>query len=590
LNRGRYSACHGRVRPAGGIFFMAYLVLARKYRPQTFDEVVGQAHVTRTLTNAITAGRVAHAILFTGPRGTGKTTIARILAKAMNCNRGSSPVPCNDCRSCREITGGNAVDVFEIDGASNNSVDQIRELRGNVKYMPAHSAYKIYIIDEVHMLSIAAFNALLKTLEEPPSHVMFFFATTEPHKIPITILSRCQRYDLRRIDIESITGHLSELCDKEQISIPVQSLELIAREAGGSMRDAMSLLDQIMSCTQGAIEPDRIVDILGVIDRTVIFDLSSAVLSADLPKALDIIDDVYEHGHDLKRLYADLTEHFRNLLVVKWGRRVEKLVDLPAHEIELMTRQVKDTSVTYLSQIFDLFFQEEASIRFAPQPKLALEMIFMRMLLVKPALPIDVLIEKLDHLKKDFGTLPGKGLSETQAGYGSNGPMAAVLSSDAGAGMEKETPRLSVRSAAVADTEKVPLAAKAVLEFDAADDPETLWKKVIDAVALKKPSVASNMAKCRLRKVKDNTLEIEVNGNGFITKMVTKNLATVTQICSDFFGRDMQVKLCKKADVATGTPEELSQNGQQEQETLSHPLVSDAIEIFNGTLVDVKKL
>ncbi|MBW2593406.1 MAG: DNA polymerase III subunit gamma/tau, partial [Deltaproteobacteria bacterium] len=420
---------------------MAYLVLARKYRPQTFDEVVGQAHVTRTLTNAITAGRVAHAILFTGPRGTGKTTIARILAKAMNCNRGSSPVPCNACRSCREITGGNAVDVFEIDGASNNSVDQVRELRGNVKYMPAHSAYKIYIIDEVHMLSIAAFNALLKTLEEPPPHVMFFFATTEPHKIPITILSRCQRYDLRRIDIESITGHLSELCDKEQINIPVESLELIAREAGGSMRDAMSLLDQIMSCTQGAIEPDRIADILGVIDRMVIFDLSAAVLSADLPKALDIIDDVYEHGHDLKRLYADLTEHFRNLLVVKWGRRVEKLVDLPAHEIELMTRQVKDTSGTYLSQIFDLFFQEEASIRFAPQPKLALEMIFMRMLLVKPALPIDVLIEKLDHLKKDFGTLPGKGLSETQAGYGSNGPMAPVLSTDADARMEKETPR-----------------------------------------------------------------------------------------------------------------------------------------------------
>jgi DNA polymerase-3 subunit gamma/tau len=583
---------NGRVE----IFFMAYLVLARKYRPQTFDEVIGQGHVTQTLTNAITAGRVAHAILFAGPRGTGKTTVARILAKAMNCAKGPLPAPCNACPSCREITGGNAVDVFEIDGASNNSVDQVRELRENVKYMPAHSAYKIYIIDEVHMLSIAAFNALLKTLEEPPAHVMFFFATTEPHKIPITILSRCQRYDLRRINIESITGHLASLCDREQITIPVESLELIAREAGGSMRDAMSLLDQVMSCTQGAIQPEKIVDILGVIDRTVIFDLSAAVLSRDLPKVLDILDDVYEHGHDLKRLYADVTEHFRNLLVVKWGRRVEKLVDLPAHEIELMATQVKDTSGTYLNQIFDLLFEAEASIRFAPQPKLALEMIFMRMLLLKPALPIDMLIEKLDHLKREFGTLPARELSEAQTGYGSDGSVAVPLAVRENVGTTDIAPEIaqrSVGSEAVADVESIPPAApvaQVVSKFDAGDDNETLWGKIIDAVARKKPSVASNMAKCRLKGVKDNTLEIEVSGNGFITKMVTKNIPAVKQACSHFFGRDMQVELCRKADVPGSGQKKPQENRQQEQDALSHPLVSDAIEIFNGTLVDVKKL
>ena len=583
---------NGRVE----IFFMAYLVLARKYRPQTFDEVIGQGHVTQTLTNAITAGRVAHAILFAGPRGTGKTTIARILAKAMNCAKGPAPEPCNACPSCREITGGNAVDVFEIDGASNNSVDQVRELRENVKYMPAHSAYKIYIIDEVHMLSIAAFNALLKTLEEPPAHVMFFFATTEPHKIPITILSRCQRYDLRRINIESITGHLASLCDREQIRIPVESLELIAREAGGSMRDAMSLLDQVMSCTQGAIESEKIVDILGVIDRTVIFDLSAAVLSRDLPKVLDILDDVYEHGHDLKRLYADVTEHFRNLLVVKWGRRVGKLVDLPAHEIELMAAQVKDTSETYLNQIFDLLFEAEASIRFAPQPKLALEMIFMRLLLLKPALPIDVLIEKLDHLKREFDTRPARELSETQTGYGSDGSVAVPLAVRENVGTTDVAPKIaqrSVGSEAVADVESIPPAApvaQVVSEFDAADDNETLWGKIIDAVARKKPSVASNMAKCRLKGVKDNTLEIEVSGNGFITKMVTKNIPAVKQACSHFFGRDMQVELCRKVDVPRAGQKKPQENRQQEQEALNHPLVSNAIEIFNGTLVDVKKL
>ncbi|MBL0713757.1 MAG: DNA polymerase III subunit gamma/tau [Desulfosarcina sp.] len=228
---------------------MGYLVLARKYRPQSFEEVVGQVHVTQTLANAIRHQRVAHAILFSGPRGTGKTSVARILAKAMNCMQGATPSPCNQCRSCIEITNGSAADVFEIDGASNNSVDQVRELRENVKYMPAYSPHKIYIIDEVHMLSTAAFNALLKTLEEPPPHVIFLFATTEAHKIPITILSRCQRYDFRRVDFDKLVGHMARLCQKEDIVLPEESLATIAREAGGSIRDALSLLDQVMTCT-----------------------------------------------------------------------------------------------------------------------------------------------------------------------------------------------------------------------------------------------------------------------------------------------------------------------------------------------------
>lgn len=300
---------------------MSYLVLARKYRPQTFDEVVKQDHITRTLKNAISAGRVAHAILFSGPRGTGKTTVGRILAKAMNCKDGPVPVPCNQCSSCKEITAGYAADVFEIDGASNNSVDQIRELRGNVKYMPAHSLYKIYIIDEVHMLSIAAFNALLKTLEEPPSHVMFIFATTEPRKIPITILSRCQRHDFRRIDVESISEHMEKICKKEGVEIDPKSLGLIARDANGSMRDGLSLLDQVISCTQGTISHDYVLDILGVVDREIIFKISGAVFRGDIAEILDILDEVYSAGHDMKKLYADLIEHFRNLLIVKMGEK-----------------------------------------------------------------------------------------------------------------------------------------------------------------------------------------------------------------------------------------------------------------------------
>jgi len=381
---------------------MSYLVLARKYRPQTFDQVIKQDHVTRTLTNAISASRVAHAILFSGPRGTGKTTVARILAKAMNCKDGPVPVPCNECRSCREITAGSAVDVFEIDGASNNSVDQIRELRENVKYMPAHSLYKIYIIDEVHMLSIAAFNALLKTLEEPPPHVMFVFATTEPRKIPITILSRCQRHDFRRIDVESISKHMEELCAKEGVKIAVDSLELIAREAGGSMRDGLSLLDQMMSCTKGAITHKHVLDILGVIDREIIFNLSAAILRGKIPEVLDILDEIYSSGHDMKKLYADLIEHFRNLLVVKMVEKSDRLMDIPSHEIDLMLDQVKEVTKTFLNQILDLLFKEEVSILNSTQPRLAIEMVFIKMFQMKPALPIDVLIEKLDNLRKDI--------------------------------------------------------------------------------------------------------------------------------------------------------------------------------------------
>ena len=385
---------------------MSYLVLARKYRPQTFEDVVEQAHVTRTLINAIRSDRVAHAILFSGPRGTGKTTIARILAKAMNCEKGPLPVPCNACTSCREITGGNAVDVFEIDGASNNGVDHIRDLRDNVKYMPAHSRYKIYIIDEVHMLSTPAFNALLKTLEEPPAHILFMFATTEPHKIPITILSRCQQHHLRRINPEDVARHMGTLCRREGVAIPDESLSLIARETGGSMRDALSLLDQVMTCSEGEITHEGVLNILGVADREVMFRITESIFSGNVPDILDVIDDVYQRGHDIKAFFGTLMTHFRNLWVVKTVKNAARLMDLPAGEIERMAALVQNVSEVYLSQILDAFTREESVVKFANQPRLALEMAFIRLFQIKPALPIETLIEKLDDLARRVETHP----------------------------------------------------------------------------------------------------------------------------------------------------------------------------------------
>jgi len=556
---------------------MSYLVLARKYRPQTLEEVVKQDHITRTLTNAISAGRVAHAILFSGPRGTGKTTVGRILAKAMNCKDGPVPVPCNQCSSCKEITAGNAADVFEIDGASNNSVDQIRELRGNVKYMPAHSLYKIYIIDEVHMLSIAAFNALLKTLEEPPSHVMFIFATTEPRKIPITILSRCQRHDFRRIDVESISKHMEKICKKEGVEIDPQSFGLIARGANGSMRDGLSLLDQVISCTKGTISHDQVLDILGVVDREIIFKISGAVFRGDIAEILDILDEVYSAGHDMKKLYADLIEHFRNLLIVKMGEKNRKLVDIPAHEIDLILDQVKKVPTIFLNQIFDLLFKEEITIEHSSHPRLAIETVFIRILQTKPALPIDVLIAKLDNLKKDMFEI------QTDVVVTENSPTPQDE--------RKDSQSILNRTTGIAESLDT-FASSPETPVDQDGDVKGTWKRLLSIISEEHPSLAANLKNSMIKKLADNRIEIEVNGSHFNINMILrdKNEAIIKKVCGDFFGKEMDVVIVPKKIQDLEHQKKKSQAGRLKQEALSQPLVTDALEIFNGNVVDVKIL
>jgi len=551
---------------------MSYLVLARKYRPQTFAEVVRQDHITRTLTHAITAGRMVHAILFSGPRGTGKTTVARILAKAMNCEKGPTPDPCNHCSSCREITAGSAVDVYEIDGASNNSVDQIRELRENLKYMPAHSTYKIYIIDEVHMLSIAAFNALLKTLEEPPAHVMFIFATTEPQKIPVTILSRCQRHDFRRISIEAITRHMEMISTKEGIRIPSESVWLIAREAGGSMRDALSLLDQVMACCGAAVTEEQVLEILGIMDRKIIFDISEAVFRRDVPALLDIIDETYDKGHDMKRLYTGLVEHARNLVVVKMGGNVEKLVDLPAHELDRMKTQVKDVSAVFLNQVFELLFREEAVVKLSAQPKLALEMVLIKLFQAKPALPIEDLIVKLDALQNAVSTAA---------------PQKTELSDK-----NPVTPPLKKNRPVASES---PAVAEQIRPFgigtDTGDnDIESVWKEIVDIISEESPALATLLASSALKTLTEGSMEIEVNGNGFNITMVKrkKNMGLLNKAVRGYFGKDKIITVTGRLTSGSSNHEQRDLENRQKQEVLNNPLVADTIEIFNGKLIDVK--
>ncbi len=565
---------------------MSYLVLARKYRPQSFADVIKQDHVTQTLGHAISSGRVAHAILFTGPRGTGKTTIARILAKAMNCRQGPTVSPCNTCRSCMEITSGQGVDVLEIDGASNNSVDQVRDLRDNVRYMPSHSRYKIYIIDEVHMLTAAAFNALLKTLEEPPAHVLFMFATTEPQKIPLTILSRCQRHDLRRIATRSILEHLQALCLKEAVDISPESLLIIAQEAGGSMRDALSLLDQVLSFSEGKITHDIVISLLGVIDREFLFDFSRAVLNADIPEILNLLEAGFENGLDLKRLYSSLVEHFRNLLIVKISKNAQKLVDVPLHEIDRMQQIVKSVSGSTLNHIFDMLFSEEATIRYSGLPRLALELVFFRIIQTRPALPIDDLIEKLDLLQKQLLHPSKPQLVEDQRPYAVSGPEPEPEPEQIHPHPEPEARPASESY----PSEKSPPPLLRIESLDTDSALEAALKRIVDKVTESAPALAPVLSRSKLKKIENHTLVIHFSGNGFNLNRIRqpKNEALLNSVACQLFAAPIKIIIQAEKEAIAENQVKASQSQYLRQEALNHPLVADVIEIFGGTVVDIK--
>jgi DNA polymerase-3 subunit gamma/tau len=377
---------------------MSYLVIARKYRPQTFEEVVGQGHVTQTLKNAVRQDRIAHAYLFSGPRGVGKTTIARILAKALNCEKGPTPDPCNQCPMCRGITDGSVTDVYEIDGASNTGVDDIRELRENVRYLPSAGRYNIYIIDEVHMLSINAFNALLKILEEPPAHVVFIFATTEPHKIPVTILSRTQRFDFRRIGTEKIEKRIHEISEREGVAVTKEAAAVIAREAGGSMRDAQSLLDQVIGYAGQSITEEAVREVLGLTDRTLLFRMVGALAEHDPSLVVYLLSEVYNQGYDIVQYYRELVDLMRNQLLIKVAPTIST-PDLGAEERQELAALSEALSIDEMTQVFNILFSAEYSIKTSSDPRIALELVLIKMTRAGSVEPISEVIERLSRLE-----------------------------------------------------------------------------------------------------------------------------------------------------------------------------------------------
>lgn len=387
---------------------MSYLAIARKYRPATFDQIVGQEHVTRTLKNAILRGRIHHAYLFGGARGVGKTTAARALARALNCREGPTPTPCGVCPSCLEVAQGNSPDLIEIDGASNNSVDDIRELREGVRFAPTRGKFRIYLIDEVHMLSKGAFNALLKTLEEPPPHVVFIFATTEVVKIPETILSRVQRFDFKRIPVPGVSDRLRAIATAEGYALSEAGLRLIARAGEGSMRDAQSLLDQVISyaappATTGALAPiadESVAEALGLIDREWLYDMLTGLVTGDPDKCFGVIDKVYSYGFELAEFTEEMLEILRNATFVRLAPAVRRYVEAGPEEIGRLEEITRDVPAESLTRAFTALLEVHDQVSRAPRPRLVLEMAVARLATTRPVQPVGALLGRLEEVER----------------------------------------------------------------------------------------------------------------------------------------------------------------------------------------------
>lgn len=552
---------------------MSYLVLARKWRPQNFEDISGQSHITRTLQNAIRAGRIAHAYLFTGVRGVGKTTAARILAKALNCAKGPTPTPCNECVQCKEIIQGNCIDVIEIDGASNRGIDEVRQIIENVRYQPARCAFKIYIIDEVHQVTKDAFNALLKTLEEPPASVKFILATTEPHRLPETILSRCQRFDFRRISLKEIVQRLGDISAREGLTISQGALIAVAREADGSMRDAQSLLEQVLSCfgTEQATEVDEtaLQEMLGLAERRMLFEISASIIAGDGKRCLELVAQAAEQGRDLTRLSKDLVEHFRNLMVAQLcgqkkpkdlaDRERAELLDLPDQEVIALGSQVANVSIDTLLDYFELMAAGEDEIARAANPRFILETLLVRLAMLPKTLPLSQLIERLTQLETRL-------VSEREA---------------APVGMKTLAPRLSSNvSPDPVEATTAPSSASAISQ-----DKDQVWRTFVSFIGKEKKLLASHLESGSVVAIAPESLTIGIAEKHHLNYLQDlENMTLLRSFAKRFFSREMTIQLIQ----LDATPAKSQQQGSLASGESGSEMVKEALRIFGGSIKGVR--
>jgi DNA polymerase-3 subunit gamma/tau len=606
---------------------MSYQVIARKYRPQRFSEVVGQEHVTQTLSNAIEQNRIAHAYLFVGPRGTGKTTIARIFAKCLNCTGGpKSDFPDDDDR-CRQITEGRSLDVLEIDGASNRGIEEIRELRDTVKYSPASSKFKIYIIDEVHMLTKEAFNALLKTLEEPPEHVKFMFATTEPEKVLPTILSRCQRFDLRRIPASLIVKHLSEIAGKENVQIDDAALYAIARGAEGGMRDAESTLDQLISFCGNKIQESDVLSMFGLAARAQLLSLATAIITANATEALRELNELARNGKDLGRLIADLLGHFRNLMIYQVSKGDLGLMDVSEAEAGSLAQQSSQITAESLTRIMEVLADAESRLRDAASKKIFLEITLLKAIEARNALSIDSVLKKLQQLKSDAGSNGGSSPTATvivPAPEKAPAPRASVQADPAAFSVIQ--PSSSERAAPFAVPQSIPSQVpitSAVAELPALSDQpdlENLWTQLLEAVGRASPFMKTYLLESHPVALNITTFTIGFDPEfkdhlGLVDN--SKNRAIIDTKLRELGHRDVSVRFVqapapahrirripevpnveRKLPEVSAQPaatrqaappaQRIAASNVSKEDFKDDPLIKKALEIFKGTIVEVR--
>jgi DNA polymerase-3 subunit gamma/tau len=533
--------------------FMSYQVLARKWRPQVFDDVVGQAHITQTLQNAIRTNRLAHAFLFSGPRGVGKTTTARILAKALNCIEGPTPTPCGRCDSCIEITAGTSVDVIEIDGASNRGIEHIRELREAVKYAPAVGKYKVYVIDEVHMLTNEAFNALLKTLEEPPPHVLFIFATTEPQKIPATIHSRCQRYGFKRVVLHDIIERLRTIVTTEGITITDQGLGMIARAAEGSMRDSQSILDQAVSYSGMVIRDQDLQATLGSVAQASLLTFTAELLSRDAAALLKHVDALLEEGQDMRQFLAGIVEHLRNLMVVKMAKSPGQIIELPAADIEAIKQQAGSAESEHLLMLFDTLSRTLEDMRRSPYQRFTIEIGLIKACNLAPLKPLGEVLEMMKALEARITT--------------DQRPT------------EPAAPTIHRVSEHTVEYRAKPLAIPSKLVPRAEAGQGDVWASIMTVLKSKKPGLASALGHSRLIEMSESQIVVGVQGSGFQLELIEKreNRGLIEEIASDILKNKVSIKIQPLAvTMRPGTNTKQNKSKPDEQD----PAVQDVLKVF----------